>query len=46
MDILIAIALHLAKLYYFIKKKKKDKKKKDWVKTWDRLNFKNSVSER
>ena len=42
-------------LFYKKKKKKKDKnkkdkkkkdKKKDWVKTWDRLNFKNSVSER
>ena len=28
MDILIVIALHLAKLYYFIQKKKKKKKKR------------------
>ena len=42
MDILIVMVLHLAKLYYFIKKTTEKKTKK----TWDRLNFKNSVSER
>ena len=36
MDILIAMALHLDKLYDILKKI-------NLVKTWDRLKFKNSV---